>query len=184
MSRKDEEEVIQDHSLFRLFSQLVARSFEDLQIGDEIIRAYVVDLLVRFARTDSLYQIRDPVGKRIETVVGLLIEADFRSKEMSSRESFRALRHTGDYALFMTGIFRSYVESHGYVDWYMQEGPRSYRRAIQVAPTREDTDILERLWRDFEQVSGGLDYMRKVYFGQAALQFGLDALVRRFDAWN
>ena len=42
----------------------------------------------------------------------------------------------------------------------------------------------ERLERDFERVSGALDYMRKVYFGKAAIQEGLDNLIRRFDTWN
>ncbi len=174
---------IRHKSLVQLFTQIVDRSFGDLQTGDDILRTYVVDLLVCFARSDALYQIRDPGGQQIDTVVGLLIEADCNSVGSSSK-TYRTLRHTGDYALFMRGIFRGYVERHGYLGWYMTEGPRAYRCAVPHAVDGQDRDILDRLWRDFERISGALDYMRKVYFGNAALQNGFEALVRRFDLWN
>ena len=169
-------------SLYELFHKLVNQSFDDLQSCDSPLRTYVVDLLVRFARSDALYQIRDPGGQQIDSVVGLLIEAE--RVDDDSAMTYRTLRHTGDYALFMSGIFRSYVERNGYLDWYMTEGPRSYRRALLHAPDEGGRNVLERLWRDFEQVSGALDYMRKVYFGRATVSVGLNDLVRRFELWN
>ena len=174
--------MLQSQSLYRLFSQLVQQGFSDLQTGDETLRTYLVDLLVRFARTDALYRVKDPSGGQIDTVVGMLIEADRAA--LNGDETFETLRHTGDYALFMSGIFRTYVERHGYLEWYMVEGPRSYRRAASVALSEVERDVLERLWRDFEQVSGALDYIRKVYFDRAAIQAGLGDLVNRFSVWN
>jgi len=174
---------MRQESLYRLFHRLVNRSFSDLQTGDEALKGYVIDLLVRFARTDALYELEDPTGRQVDTVVGMLIEAD-RLSGVNANETFRVLRHTGDYALFMSGIFRAYVERHGFLEWYMVEGPRSYRRASSVADGEADREILVRMRRDFEQISGALDYMRKVYFGQVALRKGLDDLVRRFDLWN
>lgn len=174
---------LRHQSLYQLFTGLVNQGFDDLQLTDTHLRRYVADLLVRFARSDALYRIQDPAGQRIDTVVGLLIETE-RSRGEDPHSTFATLRHTGDYALFMSGIFRNYVERHGFLDWYMNEGPRAYRRAAGLAEAEEDREILERLWRDFESISGALDYLRKVFFGRAAAQEGLQHLVNRFEMWN
>ena len=173
---------IKYESLNRLFANLIERSFADLQVRDPDLKHYVTDLLVRFARSDALYHVADPGATKVDTVVEMLIEAE--ELKWNKHSSFQTLRHTGDYALFMTGIFRNYVERGGYLEWYMTEGPRSYRRAMGAAPKEADREVLERLWRDFEQVSGALDQMWKVYFGRVAVQEGLGGLVRRFETWN
>lgn len=175
---------IRSDSLHRLFSRLVARGFDDLGVADTGLRTYAVDLLVRFARTDALYQLRAPTGRQVDTVVGMLIEAEEAKADGRGDETFRIAKHTGDFALFMSGIFRSYVERGGYLDWYLTEGPRAYRRAIQVSPDPKTSDLLEHLWRDFERGSGALDYVRKVYFGRAAVAEGLESVVRRFETWH
>jgi len=51
---------VRTESLSRLFNGLVNRSFDDLGTGSAPLRSYVIGLLVRFARTDAVYQIRHP----------------------------------------------------------------------------------------------------------------------------
>ena len=116
----------------------------------------------------------------------LLIEAE-RPGDANSLERERTVRrHAGDYALFMSGIFRNYIERNGYLNWYLVEGARSYRRTAQIERRLSESGagLFEVLSEEFERLSGGLDYMRKVYFGRAAVQSGLDVLLRRFDTWN
>lgn len=171
-------------SLGKLFDRLVHRSFDDVGLIDGAVRDYVADLLVRFARTDALYRIHDPVGQKVETVVELLIEADrVRTSDADREEAVQ--RHTGDYALFMSGVFRDYVERHGFLGWHLEAGQRAYRRTGELRDRsgQPGGGLYREMASSFEMISGGLDYMRKVYFGRSvAGEFGL--LLSRFRTWN
>ena len=179
-------EEVPKSSLGRLFGDLVQRSFDDLQVGNPQLRGYVRDLLCRFVRTDAIFRIKDPGGRGIETVVELLIEGD-RAKTMEDGVSYTidVQRQTGDYALFMSGIFRAYVERYGYLDFYLETGPRAYRATAGL-----ESDLgfrpgpYEILAREFEHLSGAIDYMKKVYFGVATMQGDLKEIARRFSLWN
>ena len=181
--------MLRKSSLGRLFNDLVNRSFDDLNLVDAGIRAYVIELLVGFARTDALYRIEDPGGKRLDTVVDLLIEtgriAGGEGHGTVERE-LDVTRHTGDYALFMSGIFRNYVERNGFLDWHLRQGERAYRRAAELSRKLMLTGVarFEMMAADFERLSGALDYMKKVYFGRAVRQFKMTDLGHRFDTWN
>jgi len=39
-------------------------------------------------------------------------------------------KYVGDYTLFMSGLFRRFVERGGYLNYYLEEGARSYRDGI------------------------------------------------------
>ena len=171
--------------LEKLFVRLIHRSFDDLQVGDPKIREYVKDLLCRFARTDALYQIRDPRGRKIETVVELLMERECVAASEGGAER-EVQRHTGDYALFMSGIFRAYVDRNGFLGLYLQAGPRAYRAAAELERNLAGDSVgqFETLAREFEHLSGAIDYMRKVYFGNAMMQGDLSEVARRFSLWN
>jgi hypothetical protein len=134
---------------------------------------YVVDLLARFARTDQLYRVRDSRGRPLESLTDLLAELMAQwpgdtpyglDREIDLR------RHGGDYALFMSGIFRPHVEAGGYLGYYLTEGPGSYRVVgDRLALTGQSEAALFRaLAERFEAISGALDYLRKVYMVPAA----------------
>ncbi len=174
-------------SLERLFRDLVHRSFDDLNVGAPRMREYVRDLLCRFARTDALFRIRDPQGRRIETVVELLIEGDRLARSGNGVEQERDLqRHTGDYTLFMSGIFRAYLERHGFLGLYLDTGSRAFRATADIERRLfgEDVGQYEVLAREFEHLSGAIDYMRKVYFCSSLMQGELREVARRFSLWN
>ena len=173
--------------LVRFFSGLVQRSFGELWIWDREIADYVVDLLVRFARTDALYRVRSLQGRRLEQVVELLMEAS-GTADLPSVGPLRereVRQHIGDYTLFMSGIFRAYVERHGFLGFYLREGEKAYRETAKLDRRlyRPGAVRFETLASEFERVSGALDYMQKVYFRPAAQQGGFPDLLQRFDRW-
>jgi hypothetical protein len=75
-------------------------------------------------------------------------------------------RYIGDYTLFMSGMFRSHVSRGGYLDYYMEQGSRSYHTVSKLDLRRYRTGFLmfEELSKRFEHYSGALDYLRKSYF--------------------
>src|SRR5262245_5141145 len=131
---------------------------------------YLADLLTRFARTEALYSVRELPTHRLETVADSL-RAIQRAWDWETRdfnpESERALRrHIGDYTLFMTGVFREYVERLAVTGYYEHEGRRAYRFVSETARVggRPDGPLFRRLSDRFEQYAGALSYTRKVYF--------------------
>ena len=116
--------------LRRFFDRAVRATFRDLTLHDEPVAGYLVDLLTRFARTDQLY----PSGMavpRLEAIVDILLEAqaawDDASPHFSPEREVTARRHLGDYALFMTGVFRERVERLASTAYYVHQGQRAYR---------------------------------------------------------
>ena len=93
--------------LARFFERVVRQALGDLRLGGPAEGAYLAALLTRFARTDELYAIRDAAGRPLDSVAGLLIEAerawDFQAPDFDPFRERRIRQHVGDYALFMTG---------------------------------------------------------------------------------
>jgi len=76
-------------------------------------------------------------------------------------------KYVGDFALFMSGIFRDHVNRGSYLRYYLNEGMKSYFVVSQLDLERGEGNpiMFSKLSREFEFYSGALDYMRKVYFG-------------------
>ncbi|MCD6214003.1 MAG: hypothetical protein J7J46_03390 [Candidatus Desulfofervidus sp.] len=140
--------------LYRFFQQAVKGSFYDLGITEPEITCYVAEVLTEFAKTDSLYKIRNAQGEKLTTIVDMLIEAFtfYREREIK--------KHIGDYTLFMTGIFREYVEKRGFLGFYLEEGKKAYFSVFDL----NKSVLFWELAKDFELYSGALDYMRKTFF--------------------
>ena len=168
------------------FSRMVTSSFGALGMGDRAIMDYAADMLARFARTDQLYRIRDAQRRPIETIAELLLELG-RQTEPDVPYAFdrdvEIRRHCGDYALFMSGTFRAYVERHSSLDYYLTEGRQAYRsvaelKELALAP---DSRLFRALSADFEHLSGALDYMRKVYMRPELHGGSYRDLIRKMD---
>jgi hypothetical protein len=142
------------------------RSFQDLRIGEPAVAHYIADLLAEFARTENLYRIRDVQGRRLETVVELLLEAKRQEEAGSELEKEREIyRHTGDYILFMSGIFREYVERQAFLGFYLQEGGRAYHTVFELnLMLHEPASLFLELARQFEFYAGAVHYMKKAFF--------------------
>jgi hypothetical protein len=152
--------------LNRFFEWLVRRSFQDLRLGEPAIAQYIASLLAEFARTDNLYKIKDAQGKRVETVVELLLEAKRQEEFGSEIEKEREIyQHTGDYILFMSGIFREYVERQAFLGYYLDQGGRAYETDFELnLMLHEPASLFLELARRFEFYSGAVHYMKKAFF--------------------
>jgi hypothetical protein len=152
-------------TLRRLFAGLTEQAFQvELGLADPQVIDYLVDLLVRFIRTDSIYRIRDIRGRRLEEVADMLLEAEQREAK-PRREVYR---HIGDFTLFWTGLYPealSRLKSPDRKDYlldYLQQGKRSYYIAstFDDEPYEDEAAVLRRLSRDFELCTVGLNRVR------------------------
>ncbi len=159
---------ISPSGLRSFFQHLVFPGFTSLGIADREVVEYVVNLLVSFARTDQLYRIRNMRGQSLETIAEMLVELG-RQRQPEWRWSLdREMdirRHVGDYALFTSGLFRTWVEQNGLGSYYLEQGRRAYGAAAELAQLgcASQARIFSALEEQFEHLSGGLDYVRKVY---------------------
>ncbi len=153
-------------SLKAYFGKLVRMSFYDLgKDRDTQVASYVADVLSDFVETEKLYKIRDSESRKVESVIKMILEAQSGLQETSHWE--RELRkYIGDFTLFMTGIFRDYVVRGSYLQYYINEGTRSYFLVskLDLEAGKGNPIMFSKLSNEFEFYSGALDYMRKVYF--------------------
>lgn len=152
--------------LRRFFDWLVRRGFQDLGIREPTVAGYIADLLADFARTENLYKIRGLQGRRPETVVELLLEASKVAELGSDLQKEREIyKHTGDYVLFMSGVFREYVERNAFLGYYLQEGERAYQLVFDMdIRLHRPAHLFLELARRFEFYSGAVHYMKKTFF--------------------
>lgn len=165
-------------ALTRFFRRLTREVYGELGLRDEALAAYVADLLARFARTDTLYRLRDPGGRRLETIVEMLLEIGRVEPGVPAHpEREREIRrHVGDYTLFMSGLFPEHVARRGGLDYFHEQGRQAYRAVFEHdrARYRPGAALFGALAADFPQHAGALTYMRRVHFprharGEAAL---------------
>ena len=152
--------------LKRLFAALTEHTFQvEYGIADPPLVDYVSDMLVRFVRIDAIFRVRDIVGRRLDEVADMLIEAE--ECEADPRREIH--RHIGDFTLFWTGVYpealkqlRSWERKDALVD-YREQGKRSYYIAstFDKAPWHEQAPVLRRLSEQFELCSAGLHRVRQ-----------------------
>src|SRR5437667_11081795 len=118
--------MLRDSALLSFFLPLTRRTCAELGVGDDAIAAYLAEVMAEFARTDRLYRLRAPGGARLERVVEMLGLGPPTPGPVGARAFHR---YVGDFALFMSGLFRSFVERGGYLGFSLEEGARAYARA-------------------------------------------------------
>jgi hypothetical protein len=168
------------------FLNLTRRSFWELGLRDDTAVKYVADVLTDFARADNLYRVRSGAGRRLDSVVEIL--AGSRSSTASGDPLLRERtlrKYLGDYALFMSGLFRSHVERHGNLDYYLKEGSRSYWTVSELDLSLYRTGFLlfQDLSKRFEYYSGALDYMRKAYFTSEKGKDPFTGFFKQIEGW-
>jgi len=153
------------------FDRALGASFRDLALGEDPASPYLADLLTRFARTENLF----PPGvetPRLETVVDMLLETQRVWREDTARfqpeREVVVRRHIGDFALFMTGLFRERVERTASASYYITQGKRAYHFVSEhdraSARGCAGAPLYRRLADRFERYVGVLEYARKVHF--------------------
>lgn len=168
-------------ALHQFFLGTTQRCFRELAVGDETVIAYVATVLTEFARSDRLYELRTARGRAVDDVGDMQRAAD-------SAEGLRtraARKYIGDYTLFMTGLFRTHVESRGILDYYVEAGQRSYRAVSELDLSLFRTGFLlfEQLAQNFEDYSGALDYMRKTCFARQSGQSSFARFLEDVEGW-
>jgi hypothetical protein len=175
--------------LIRYFERLVRRSFGELALGGEPVMAYVTALLARFARSSELYAVRDAAGRPVDSVTGLLLEAErawaFDAPDFDPFRERTVRQHLGDYALFMTGLFREHVERRAGARLYLREGRRAYLAvaAFERAAHRPEARLFAALAEGFEGYAGALAYMRRVHLRPGEAPPGARGLLRLLPGW-
>ena len=139
-----------DEQLQNLFAGLLENTFyTELGLADPGVIDYLTRLLLRFTRSEAIFKLRDPEGKRLEEVAGMLMEAE-QSADRPRREIHR---HIGDFTLFWTGVYpeglkslRGFDRRDSLLD-YREQGKRSYYIAstYEQEPYRDEAPVLRRL---------------------------------------
>ena len=169
------------------FFQLVRKSFNQLGMGDQQIAEYIAAVLTDFTRSDKWLRLRGTDGKRLTSVVEMMLaQSGLDHDELSRIKGERELRkYVGDYTLFMSGLFRRYVERGGYLGYYLEEGARSYRAVSELDVSLYSPGFLvfDELSKRFEHYSGALDFMRKCYFVPAPDEDPFAGFFKQIEGW-
>lgn len=169
---------MQSALLPRFFESVTRQAFDDLAIDDAPALRYLTDLLTRFVRTEALRIVREIPPAKLDTVTDALLAiqhvwaTDGGAFNPGTERALR--RQIGDYALFMTGIFRDHVDRLAVTGYYEHEGSRAYRFVAELARAGAEPDapLYRRLADRFEMYAGALAYTRKVYFRVHAVPAG------------
>jgi hypothetical protein len=159
--------------LARFFSGLCESVFAgQLGVADPPLVDYLSDLMLRFARLDTVHRVRSLSGRPAIEVADMLAEAEGRIG-LARRDVHR---HIGDVTLFWTGVYpeslprlRAVEKKDFFVD-YCAQGKRAYYIASTIQTDRvEDTpnDLLERLSFQFEMCAYGLGEVRREWERQS-----------------
>jgi len=174
--------------LREFFHAMARRTFTELGVGDDAIVGYVAALLTDFSRADRLYALRTQHGTSASMVriaaAGAASETPRDERSLLRTHAMR--KYVADYALFMSGLFRTHVEQCGALDYYFQEGQRAYWEVSELDLARYRTGFLlfQQLSRNFEHYSGALDYMRKAYFApQPGAESPFALFLREVEGW-
>ena len=172
--------------LKEFFLAMTRTSFGQLGLADQQVVEYVASVLTDFSASGRWLAMRDAEGRRLTSVVEMLAAQtgapQTRGRVLGERE---LRKYVGDYTLFMSGLFRTFVERGGYLDYYLEEGKRSYQTVseLDVALYRPGFLMFEELSRSFENYSGALDYMRKCFFKPAANQDPFAGFAEKIEGW-
>jgi hypothetical protein len=168
-------------ALRRFFAGLTEYAFQTrLGVADPPLVDYVSDLLVRFVRSDNIFSVRTPTGRRLDKVADMLVEAEQREGE--ARRQIH--RHIGDFTLFWSGVYpevaerlRSKDRKDALID-YPRQGKRAYLIASTIPVEKEiaPSAVLHQLGEQFELCVYGLSEVRRQWESEHG-QFGPAVLI-------
>ncbi|MDP6559341.1 MAG: hypothetical protein QF619_04340 [Candidatus Binatia bacterium] len=180
------EKKIFDDRLSAFFLRLTRRGFWELGINDAAVARYLADVLAEFARADNLYHVRSRTGKKLDSVTELVMSSGPQGVKDNPPLRERALHKClSDYSLFMSGIFRPYVERMR-VSRYLREGRRFYWNVSELDLSLYRTGFLlfQELSNKFEYYSGALDYVRKAYFAPKPGKDPFAGFWKQVEGWR
>ena len=168
------------------FIKLTQKCFGELGLRDREIVEYVAFVLTNFSRTENLYCIRDSTGKRLDSIVEMFIELNSYFHQENRSSLFREMeiyQHIGDYTLFMTGIFKEYLERLDLVDFYLFEGKKSYEKAADIKGKLYEAGgmLLRELSYYLEFYVGALHFMKRTYFAKSMMDDPFENFLKQLE---
>lgn len=172
----DWSEIPDHHPVRRLFEKLTARAFAQTSLTDRDVHRYISTLLLQFMHTDSLYQMRDADGKRMQYLIDMMQEADLAS----GGRKRQIYQYIGDYTLFMLGMFPenlNYGRRMIPQSYYADTGRRSYRAASQLARNSTTTVVFRKMAEMYDPCVESIywirEYTRDPFYQYMFRQFGV-----------
>lgn len=152
-------------TLYQFFRHQVSHVFNRQGIIESATVDYVSEILTRFADTRRLYPLHDVSGRPLEYIIDMLEAWQDTEGDASSTVRRRfVLRHVGEYALFMSGLFRDRLRRRGELNYYLAHGSSAYWRCADCELNPRQRQVYWHLHHDFGKISGTLDSMRHEQF--------------------
>jgi len=130
----------------------------------------VANLLIRFSRTEELYQIRDTRGKQLEDVGEMLIASNPLLDAPSFDTEREVRKHIGDFTLFFAGLFPEAVNQwrlrrarlDALLD-YIRTGKESYYIVSEFNQFeyRATAPLFKKMSEEFERCVFGLNMVKR-----------------------
>lgn len=155
-----------EDALRHLFAGCCEYAFEaELGVADPELIDYMVNMLLRFARSEAFSPARNPRGQRLSRITELIAEADQRE----GRPRRELHRHIGDVSLFWTGVYPEALPRLQAVDSpdFFVDLPAQGRRCYLIAgefeekPCEEEAVILRRIADEYPICQQGLALARR-----------------------
>lgn len=152
-------------SLYQFFRRQLQYGLHAQGLAEPATVEYVSEMLARFARTPAMYLIRDDDGRPIESLVGLMIEwrraQGWDDTQADTGREAVVARHIGEYALFMSGLFRDRLAARGQLRYYQSHGRSAFGHCAGREFNPNRARVFWRLSQQFEQVSTALNHIRE-----------------------
>lgn len=165
MEKQNMQNIDRNHPLWMTFYDEMHTTVSELGLADQGVEEYLTNLLVAFVHQDNIFRIQDAFGRRVESIAGLLAEADIRINATSFDRERQVHKHIGDFLLFWTGVFPNGLKTLDVSDSLIDVdalAKDSYRIAasFEHPPYHLESQVLQRLSYDFEGYRFGLSRLR------------------------
>lgn len=158
-------------TLNQFFRHQLQRGFHAHGLTEPATVDYVSELLTRFSQSRALYALHDTAGRPLEYIVDMLQERQWaQSPEQGARNFARerlVTQHIGEYALFMSGLFRERVQARGQLNYYIAQGSSAYWHCADYEPNGNRQRVYRRLYYGFAHISNILNHLRHKQFPMA-----------------
>jgi hypothetical protein len=149
------------------FHTELARAFHGIYPLSPAAVDYLSDMLAGYCRTSHLFR-KNRAGEVMTALADMMAEAQgYRGLETAETfrpfEEARLVRHLGDYALFMAGLFQEYVERRAGCRLYIEVGQRAYLQVagFEAPLDRRRSQVFAELGDAFEICVQGLTRLRR-----------------------
>jgi hypothetical protein len=152
-------------SLHQFFRHQLQPGFRAGGIDEPATIDYVSDVLTRFAETRVLYAVAGADGKPLQYIVDFLAERQRAEAGADGRTDYARVRtltrHLGEFALFMSGMFRERLVRRGELPYYLAQGAGAYWSCADVELHPGRRRIYHQIHGHFRDIADTLDGLRR-----------------------